>query len=270
MPRGELDEIQTWFQAAVVRPSLPPSRRGASSEAAEVHVLHSRTLTAQERVEIYADMHVARLVNVLAEDYPAVRAVAGHDDFDVLARGYLADHPPRSFTLSVLGRHLPEWIASNAILPRRELLTDLARLELAMTRVFDAPRESVLAPADIAALPPSTWADPRPRLISALELLEFEHRANAIVRAVRQGEDLPPLDPARTRVLVWRKDDVVWRQDLDPVAFAALHALWERASLADAIAAAEKEHGGDPAELEPRVAQWMSDWSQDGLFSSIE
>lgn len=269
MPRGELAELQTWFQGAVVRPSLPHGPCCTEVEAAGAHVLPSRTLTAEERVAIYADMHVARLVNVLAEDYPAVRAVAGADEFEQLARGYLADHPPHSFTLSVLGRHVPDWIAGRADLENGALLADVARVELSMTRVFDAPREVALSPADIAALPAGTWADPRPRLIGALELLELGHRANAIVRAVRQGEEMPPLDSARTRLVVWRKDDVVWRRDLDPAAFAALRALHAGASLADAIAAAAAAHAGDPADLEPRVAQWMSDWSQDGFFSSI-
>ncbi len=270
MPYADLKRLQSWFQAEVVRPSLPAHRHGPTAEAAEVHVLPSATLTAAERLAIYADMHVARLVNVLAEDYPAVRALAGADEFEALARGYLADHPPRSFTLSVLGRFFPDWIALTEGFERRGLLTDVARLELAMTRVFDASREDALSPADLAALPASAWSDPRPRLIAALELLEFDHRANAIVRAVRQDEEMPPLDPARTQVVVWRKDDVVWRRDLDEPAFAALCALHDRASLADAIAAAERAHGGDPAELETRVAQWMSDWSQDGLFSSID
>lgn len=270
MSRADLAGLQAWFQGAVVHPSLPHGPCCAEIEPAEAHVLPSRTLTPAERVAIYADMHVARLVNVLAEDYPAVRAVAGAEEFERLARGYLADHPPHSFTLSVLGRHVPAWIADRAEVENGALLADVARVELAMTRVFDAPREVALEPADIAALPASTWADPRPRLIGALELLELGHRANAIVRAVRQGEEMPPLDPARTRLVVWRKDDVVWRRDLDPAAFAALSALRAGASLADAIAAAEAAHAGDPAELEPRVAQWMSDWSQDGFFSSIE
>jgi hypothetical protein len=264
-----LARTQSWFQDAVVRPSLPPSHRGPEGEAPGAHILPSATLTADERVAIYAEMHEARLAGVLAEDYAALRAIAGHAEFDAIVRGYLADHPPRSFTLSVLGRALPDWIARAATVERRELLADVARVELSMTRVFDAPRESALTPGDIAALPAETWSDPRPRLIGAIELLELGHRANAVVRSVREGLPMPSLEPERTRILVWRQDDVVWRRELEAAAFALLGALVAGASLADAIAAAEAAHEGDPEELATSVQGWMARWSADGLFASF-
>jgi len=253
-----------------VRPSLPPAHRGAEAEAPDAHLLPSATLSADERIAIYAEMHEARLAGVLAEDYVAVRAIAGHAEFHEIVRGYLADHPPESFTLSVLGRGLPEWIARSATVERRELLADVARVELAMSRVFDAPRETALAPADIAALPPETWTDPRPRLIGALELLELGHRANGIVRAVREELPMPPLEPERTRVLVWRQDDVVWRRELESAGFALLGALVAGAGLADAVAAAEAAHEGDAEELATSVQGWMARWSADGLFARFD
>jgi hypothetical protein len=270
MSRADLAGLQTWFQDEVVRPSLPEADSGAELEPAEAYILPSKTLTPAERVEIYADMHIARLVSVLGEDYSAVRTLVGEHDFDHhLARGYLADHPSHSFTLSVLGQHLPDWIARNEDIERRALITDVARLELAMTRVFDAPREIALTPAEIKALPADTWTDPRPRLIGALELLDLRHAANGIVRAVRQDLEMPTLEPHPTRVLVWRKDDVVWRRELEPAAFALLEALWRRASLAEAMVAAETAHASDAEDLGARVVRWMSEWAEDGLFAAI-
>ncbi len=277
MSAVELTRLQGWFQNAVVRPSLPfaidptslaDAERGAAD--AELHVLPSRTLTPSERVGIYADAYLARLVEVLTSDYAAVSALAGCGAFHELARRYLAAHPSKSFTLSVLGRHFPDWIAGADGIERRELLADIARVELAITRTFDAPRESALRPADMAALPPEVLADPRPRLIAALELLDLRHSANAIVRALRNDGDLPSLDPARTYTLVWRKDDVVWRRDLAPAAFALLDALAGRSSLADAIAAAERAHTGAAADLADLVPRWIGEWSEDGLFAAME
>ncbi len=271
MSRADLLAIQNWFQDEVVRPSLPDVDADAPHTEAEAHILPSKTLTPAERVEIYADMHIARLVGVLGEDYAAVRALVGEHDFDHhLARGYLADHPSHSFTLSVLGRHLPDWIARQEDLERRELLVDVARLELAMTVVFDAPREVALTPADLQALPPDTWSDPKPRLVGALELLDLAHEANAIVRSVRQDQPMPTLEPSATRVLVWRKDDVVWRRELEPAAFALLTAITQRATLAEAIAEAESVHAGDAEDLGARVGRWMGEWADDGLFAAID
>ncbi len=271
MPRADLVAIQNWFQDEVVRPSLPDVDADAPHEPADAHILPSKTLTPAERVEIYADMHIARLVGVLGEDYAAVRTLVGEHDFDHhLARGYLADHPSHSYTLSVLGRHLPDWIARNEHLERGPLLADVARLELAMTIVFDAPRETALTPEEIGALPADTWSDPKPRLIGALELLDLGYEANGIVRSVRQDQPMPTLETSPTRVLVWRKDDVVWRRELEPAAFALLASLASGASLAQAMAAAEAAHAGDAEDLGARVGRWMGEWSADGLFAAIE
>lgn len=272
MSPSELERVQGWFQDAVVRPSLPARARNAAAARADErlaaeHVRPSASLAPIERVAIYADAHFARLLGVLHEDFAALRALAGEALFERIARGYLADHPPHSFTLSELARALPEWIAAKASLPRRTLLADVARLERAMTVVFDAPRESVLSPVDLAALPPETWVDPKPRLIGALDLLAFGHRANAIVRATRHGESLPDLGRARTYTLVWRKDYVVWRQDLEPAACAVLSELRAGKSLAIAVSAAER--APDARNLEARVASWFSSWAQDGLFAEI-
>ncbi len=272
MSQSELERLQSWFQDALVRPSLPARARRTSAarddeRAAAEHVKPSTSLAPIERVAIYADAHYARLLGVLQEDFAALRAVAGEAGFERIARGYLADHPPHAFTLNMLGRALPEWIAAQRSLPRRALLADVARLERAMTVVFDAPRESVLSPTDLAALPPETWVDPKPRLIGALDLLAFGHRANAIVRAARHGEALPELGRVRTHTLVWRKEHVVWRQDLEPAAYAVLSELRAGRSLAIAVSAAER--APDSRNLEARVASWFSSWAADGIFAEI-
>ncbi len=269
MSAVELTRLQSWFQDAVVRPSLPDALDRKVIERAELHVLPSKTLAPDERVGIYAEAYLARLVEVLTNDYAAVSALAGCAEFHDLARRYLAAHPSQSFTLSVLGRQFPDWIANADGIDRRELLTDVARVELAITRTFDAPRESALRPADIAALPPEILTDPRPRLIGALELLDLRHSANGLVRALRNDEELPSLDPVRTFTLVWRKDEVVWRRDLAPTAFALLYALAEHSSLAEAIAVAERAHTGDALDLAELVPRWIGEWSEDGLFAAM-
>ncbi len=269
-PAGDLRELEEWFQALVVRPSLPRGARGARPPSAARRVLPSATLSPDERVAIYARMHAARLFECLAEDYSALRAVAGEALFRRIVAGYLADHPPAGFTLSLLGRALPEWIAGRRSLPRRSLFADVARVEVSITRVFDAPREDPLAPADLAALPPEAWTAPRPRLIGALELLECSHRANAIVRAARHGEPLPPLSRKRTWTVVWRKEHVVWRQDLDRIAFTILRALQQGRSLAEAVVAGEAAHAGSADALQAIVARSFQEWAAEGFFAAIE
>src|SRR5262245_16359492 len=157
MPATDLDRLQRWFATQVAEPA-----RGATARrAARARVLPSATLRPEERLAIYARMYVSRLHDCLADDYAAVAAVLGEAGFARLVRAYLLRHPSRHYSLPALGRRLPEFLRTAAV-PRRALLTDLARLELAMNEVFHAPAAAALDGAALAAVPPALW--PRAKL----------------------------------------------------------------------------------------------------------
>ena len=139
-----LDDLERWFQGEIARPhegrTLPKLERRA---AASARILPSQHLAPEERVAIYADMYFARLLECLADDYPAVKALIGPIGFEKLVRAYLREHPSRHWNLNVLGRKLPEFLAGDVKLPRKALVLDVARIECAMSVVFDAPQIAV-------------------------------------------------------------------------------------------------------------------------------
>jgi hypothetical protein len=265
MPAPDLDRLQRWFATEVAE----PSRGSTGRRAARARVLPSATLRPEERLAIYARMYVSRLHDCLAEDYAAVTAVLGEPRFGRLVRAYARRHPSRHYSLTALGRSMPAFLRTAAV-PRRALLTDLARLELAMTEVFHAAQAEPLDAAALASVPPALWPRSKLRPIPAFAVLALEHDANAIVTAVRQGRPLPPLRRRKSWVAVWRRDHVVWRQDLDASRFALLDALARGRPVGRALASAAAHWTGDPAELPGRVTQWFAGWTASGLFASVE
>jgi hypothetical protein len=265
-PERSLRDAQRWFQGAIVAPSQ--STAPAKVLGARGRIRPSRTLSPDERVAIYARMFFARLLESLREDYPALVALYGDDAFEELARKYLERHPSRHFSLNELGRRLPEYLADPKLrLPRRALAADMARLEAAISRVFDASSSAPLDPKELAQLPASVWNDPRPALIEALELHAFDHRANAIVSALRNGQGLSDPGRKRTFAVVWRKDFVVWRRDLSRAQFEILSALQQGASLSQALARAGRRVARST--LEAEVRRSFSVWTSEGFFRSI-
>jgi len=63
---------------------------------------------------------------------------------------------PVANTLNRLGDHMPKFLADGGFdrLKRRAFATDLARLELLMSEVFDAEDSPVLNEEQVAAVPP--------------------------------------------------------------------------------------------------------------------
>jgi Putative DNA-binding domain len=259
-PRA-LDGLEHWFQAEMLR----PHRRGAARKLAPAarHLLPSRALSAAERIEIYQSAYMLRLQECMRGDFPAVRAVAGDKRFAELVRAYLERHPSQHWSLNPLGRHFARFLAP------RPLLAGLARLEWAMQEVFEAPACESLAADALERVAADAWARARLEPIDALRLLAFDHRCNAIASAVRRSEPLPPRSRKRTWVVVYRKDWVVWRMDLDRVQFELLSALCRGRTLAQALGAAARVHRGSQEQLLNRIRSACANFVAEGLFRRL-
>jgi len=203
-----------------------------------------------------------RLRDALAEDFKTVRAVLGDDGFEKLARAYLAKHPSKHPSLNRLGDAFPRFLAGPVKVKKKALLRDVARVEVTMQEVFDAPRSEPLDTTAFAKIPPEAWEKAKLRLTPALRLLALGHRVNPLITAVRKEEPLPAAPRGKAWMAVYRKDFAVWRMDLTEPMYAVLSALEKGARLSDAIAASGIE---DPS----RVFAWFQDWRAEGFFSGI-
>ena len=128
---------------------------------------------------VYARMYVDRLTDALAEDFPAVRAVLGPDEFCALAERYLRAHPPSHPSIRFAGAHMPEFLHTH----ERPWLADLARLELAMLDVFDAPDATPLTFDDVRALPPEALGALRIEPIPAARMIDVAYAVDEVWRA---------------------------------------------------------------------------------------
>ena len=259
MRRPELRATLGWFQESVVAPHERRRRRLASADR---HLRPSKTLRPEQRLGIYVDAYMARLVEALEEDFPALARRLGQRAFHRLCRAYLERHPSRSRSLNPLGRKLPEF------LPARSAARDLARLEVAMSEVFDGEAVPPLGSGDFARLRPETLAAARLDCVPALRLLALDHDANPYVDAVRQERDaLPPLRRRPSWIAVYRKDFKVCRLDLSEAGFAALRALERGRTVSSAVGAAARSWKGTAADLERQVRQCFGEWVSEGFFA---
>jgi hypothetical protein len=225
-------------------------------------------LAAAERLGIYRDGYRARLVECLADDYPAVQALLGADGFEELAHRYIERHPSRSPSLNAFGRGMAAFLLEEAP-PWAPFAADLARLEWAIVEAIHAPASPALTLDRLGHLTPDQW--PSARLVPAASavVLRFAYPVNAYYAAFRSGPGEAPSipDAVPTAVLVHRPRWAVLRTDLsDPMA-RLLHALAGGAPLGEALAAAVPA-SDEGAEAE--VSRWFREWVEDGVFTAID
>jgi hypothetical protein len=270
----KLERVQRWMLEVITGPgsvrdaleSQPARREIAAEELTEV-IRPSATLSSERRIGIYHDMYLVRMVEALEFDYPGLAHLLGHARFHSLVEGYVAAHPSRSYTLNRLGDRLPEYIAAAHGLPRRALLADLARLELAITHVFDARRDEALDGAAISAVPPEAWPEARFRTVDAMRLLDLAYPVDDFLQSVKKESAHPPMRKAARFLLVFRSDLSVRQLALSKREWTMLDALHRGLTLAAAV---ERLSRLRPSLSETELFAWFREWTRMGLFTSIE
>jgi len=272
-----LDRLQRWMQAAVVHPAdietalkSPSVRREIDRSVVDSVILPSKTLQPAQRVEIYQNMYLLRMEEALGTDYPSLKHFLGDDGFFSLVRDYVQVHPSRAFSLNRLGDRLPEFVAVAPDVKRREFCHDLARLERALSQVFDAAETKALTAETIDQVPPDAWEKARLTPIAAFRLLALRYPASAYLDSLKDEQHRHP--PARrqdTYVAVYRREYSVYRHDLTRVAHDLLADLVAGKPLGRAVAAALKR-GGRKRPSADDLFRWFRQWVSGGVFAKVE
>ena len=269
-----LERLQRWMQSVVVHSgSVDEALRGAEAEVpagrvGEV-VLPSKTLTAAERVGIYQAMYPLRMAEALQADYPALAHYLGDEGFKDLVQGYVGAFPSRTYTLNRLGEHLPEYVKTAPGVKRPEFCHDLARLELAVSEVFDAPETPALSEKAIASVSPEAWEHAVLAPVEAFRLRAFRYPVNKYLQTVKDDDhDHPKARLKDTWVAVYRRDYAVYRLELSRAAHDLLADLVGGRPLGAALSRAVVG-GGRRAPTEHELFRWFREWVSGGVFRSV-
>lgn len=253
--------MQRWFQEGLI------THGRQKGPAIEDVILPSKTLTASERFHVYAEMYYLRLQDCLKEDFPALRALLGHHRFDEVIHEYLHAFPSAHYSLNYLGERLPRHLARQKKISK--LAVDVARVEVAMSQVFDEARCPELTLEQLQAFPQDRFDDAKLPTIRALRLLELGHAVNPLITAARGEEPLPAAKRQKSWLAVYRKNLQVVRMDLSRPMFVLLEALSKGKTLAAAIRACRRVYDGPKDALQGQVFRWFGEFRKEGLFSGI-
>lgn len=266
-----LASLERWFQGEIVRPYEKRTSRGknVSTKNSSRILLPSKTLRAEQRLNVYTKMYFWRLRDCLLEDYPTIYRLLGDARFDRLAKEYLERFPSRHYSLNALGRKLPKFLANSKNVPRRALLTEISKLECAMSEIFDEEETTILAGKELQKFSPAQWEKLRLKIIPAFRLLALSYPANSAVSAVHRESKIPKLGAKKTWVAVYRKNFAVWRRDLDRAEYETLQAIAQGKTISQSLRMGARAWDGSPAALQNAISHWFRDWMNEGFFSTV-
>ncbi len=279
-----LEQTQRWMQAVLMHPAGVAS--GVNSAAAreqiaidanelEAVIPPSSRLTPERRLAVYSNAYTARLIECLAQQFPALVATTGKDAFADLAWGYLRAHPSRSYTLNHLGAQFAAYLDQSRPADLQEgdslgwpdLLVDLARLEWHVSEVFDGPgceTSPPLGPEALSAIAPHEWPDARLNTAPSLRLVTLRFPLNDYYTAVRRGHKAEMPKPGQQFLALARRDYVVWRYELTPNEHKLLAALAGGESVGDAIERTDESYTAE------QLRNSFYRWGRWGFFADVE
>lgn len=220
-------------------------------------------LGGSRRLDVYAEMYIARLHDVLADDHPKLRTALGDDAFRALATDYVRARAPSSFTVRDAGAALRGYLATRDDLPPWS--ADLAALERARVDVFDAADASALSREDLAAVPLERFPELVLALVPAAILVPLCWTVDDLWSAIEDDAPRPPPVPCERTVLVWRRALHVLHRTLDDDEALLVRDAARGATLAN-LSARLADH--DATQPEQRMVELLARWVDAEILAS--
>jgi hypothetical protein len=207
-------------------------------------------LSPVEQIGVYRNQYELRLYDALREELIGLRHLLGDRTRDVLW-AFLDAHPSRSWTLNRVADGLVDWLRSTGA-PVEQI--EMAELDHAVQRGFDAAEGRAIDPADLQELPAL-------RLQPAVSLLRLTTNVHVVRAAVLVGQDIPAVEHGRdVHLVVFRSNLRMRHWELSPAAWTVLHGLSVGLPTLDALGAVVEQGLVEPEALPVAVQGWFRDY----------
>ncbi|XZF14630.1 HvfC/BufC family peptide modification chaperone [Chitinophagaceae bacterium MMS25-I14] len=149
MPEQNTATLQHWLKTVVTSPGTLPVKIGRAQHTLQLSetdvVLQQHNAGIYERLSIYSNGYVLRLLECMGADYPALKSFLGDAVFHQFAKAYLAQNPSHSFTLYALGAAFPDFLERTRPQNRTDIDAAMFLLPAAIASVERARQEVIRA-----------------------------------------------------------------------------------------------------------------------------
>lgn len=235
------------------------------------HVRGNSRLDAKGMMNVYHYGYKARLVGCLATDFPTLAAFMGQEEFTKMAHLYIAAYPSQTSSVRWLGQHLTTFLQKVSPYKESVILRDLALFEWVIAYAFDAKDAPMMGMADMAIVPPESWASLKLIFHPSVSSVTLTTKAPILREAIQADQDVTAIDRRAGADRQWW----IWRQDLE--------VKYHQASEDEAMSFKLMQEGGEFAamcdQLIPtigeenasfRAAEILRAWLDWGMVSEIE
>ncbi|WP_319532345.1 DNA-binding domain-containing protein [uncultured Cohaesibacter sp.] len=167
----------------------------------------TREKKAQKRFAVYRNNVLAGLTEALTATFPTISQLLGDEFFRAMARVYIAASPPRSPMLISYGSDFGDFLNRFEPLADLPFLGDVARLEHAWLRSYNAADATPLDPQKLQSIAPDRIGELVFDFHPAAELITSNHPVYSIWAAHKSDDPeavMASIEPKPESVLITR------------------------------------------------------------------
>lgn len=215
----------------------------------------------QEQLDVYINAYRYRLHDVVAEDYPVLKAYLGKEAFYDLIWEFVNTAQPTHFNIGRFALKLPDFVTKQR--PKDVFAQELCQLETTVAQMTDPVETAPLEQKHLEGMTPEKLMGSRLYPRKALQLMEFAHPVNSYYCDVM--EEKSPKKPRRNAsyLAVFRHKDVVWRMDLEKMEYRLLTELFSGKMVGSALDSLDESAA-------QKLSEFFSRWMRNGLLAAPE
>jgi hypothetical protein len=231
--------------------------------------LETPNFSKQERLQIYHEAYRLRLIDALRNDYPALEAYVGHDEFIALTTEFIAEHPSHHSSLRWLGEKLPDFLRKHAHWQEHIEVVELAEFEWRQVMAFDAADTSLATLDELRTLPPEQWMTLKLELHPSLQLMHCYSNAPTLWNSLTKDKSAVAIELTQEKQawLMWRENLQVVYRPIDTAEAWALNAFLTQNNFADVCEGLCEWFAADQVPMQ--AAQYLQHWIRGGLVMAI-
>ena len=170
-------------------------------------VTQTSELSKADRIGLYSDGYLLRLITALSANYPRLKEYTGQQVFERIATKYIQLYPSITRSIRYFGDKLAIFLQEGY--PRRPLLAEFARFEWAVGKTFDSADSNILSADELKAVPPADWASLRFYFHPSLSYANFSYNILQVWEGLFNNER------KRARWLKTAQAVLFWRYNLE-------------------------------------------------------
>ncbi len=233
-----------------------------TNEPVPPEIQPSHNMNAAARFKIYQDAYRLRLVEALAENYPALHTITGDDWFEEICLAYIDAHPSRHFSIRYFGHEMPGFLRHR----ETPLLAEMAQFEWAIRYAFDGPNAQALTMEDLSKIPAADWPELVFQLLPTCQRITLQWNVPQLWQAAIQNE--APVEPVQHETpiqwIIWRPELETHFRSLDAREADLLAQLEQQVSFSQLCDSLVQYDLAEPQRI---MASYLNGWIENGLLS---